>query len=297
MSPTRRTPQAPSGDDARVLDETAALLYRTPPREFVAVRDTRVRELKAQGRRALAAEVERLRRPTVAAWLVNLLVADDPELPEQLAELAAQLREAQQQLAGDALRALGQQRQQLVAGLVARARQLARGSKPPESALTEVESSLRAALADPDVARDVLSGRLLRAADVSGFGPAPTAVPPSTRPAPERTRRTTGAGSTRAAVGTDRARQRREEEEARRRDRERQVAEARRAEERRAAEQRLEQRRRLRAAEQELKQAEKDRASAAAAADRAQKALAAAEKDVDRLQAQVAKARARVRES
>lgn len=295
MSPTRRTPQAPSGDDARVLDETAALLYRTPPREFVAVRDTRVRELKAQGRRALAAEVERLRRPTVAAWLVNLLVADDPELPEQLAELAAQLREAQQQLAGDALRALGQQRQQLVAGLVARARQLARGSKPPESALTEVESSLRAALADPDVARDVLSGRLLRAADVSGFGPAPTAVPPSTRPAPERTRRTTGAGNTRAA-GTDRARQRREEE-ARRRERERQVAEARRAEERRAAEQRLEQRRRLRAAEQELKQAEKDRAAAAAAADRAQKALAAAEKDVDRLQAQVAKARARVRES
>ncbi|HSR24109.1 MAG TPA: hypothetical protein VLW53_11195, partial [Candidatus Eisenbacteria bacterium] len=249
MSPTRRTPPAPPGDDARVLDETAALLYRTPPREFVAARDARVRELKAQDRRTLAADVERLRRPTVAAWLVNLLVADDPELPDQMAELAGQLRDAQQQLAGDALRALGQQRQRLVAGLVARARSLAGGSRPPESALTEVESSLRAALADPDVARDVLSGRLLRAADVSGFGPEPTARPPSAPAAPERTRRTARARATRGA------RQPREEE------RERQEAEARRAAERRAAERRLELRRRLRAAEQELKQAEKDRAA------------------------------------
>ena len=62
-----------------------------------------------------------------------------------------------------------------MSGLVARARGLAKdaGRSVTGSVLdTEVESSLRAALADPDVAREVLSGQLTHATEFTGFGPA-----------------------------------------------------------------------------------------------------------------------------
>ncbi len=164
------------------MDEHAAALYRAPPADFVAGRDERVKQLRASGDREAAKQVSGLRRPTVGAWLVNLLVLDEPGLPGQLTGLAGELVEAQDRLAGDELRALGRRRQELVSGLVARARTLGReaGGRATEGALVEVESTLRAALADPDVAREVLSGRLLHARDFAGFGPAPTRAPERT---------------------------------------------------------------------------------------------------------------------
>lgn len=292
MSPTRRTADQPGADDDRDVAESADLLYRTHPREFVAARDARVRALRGQGRAAAATAVGRLRKPTVSAWLVNLLVADDPELADRLAELAAALRTAQEQLAGDELRALGRQRHELVAGLVGRARALSGAARVQEGVLAEVESSLRAALADPEVARQVLSGRLLRAADVTGFGPPPAqggaaAAPPEAG----RTRRTTATAATRAGAAEDRR-----AEAARRRAEQRHAAEQRRAEERRKAEQRLEARRRVKAAEKALAGAERDRVAAAAAAARAQEALAAAEREVDRLRELLREARAATRD-
>src|SRR4051812_19107223 len=129
------------------LTEATSELYRRPPEEFVAARDERARALRAAGDVQAAKQVAGLRKPTVGAWLVNLLVADDPSLPEQLGELAEQLRAASDELAGQELRALGRQRQELVAGLVHRTRQLAHaaGRRATDSVLTgEVETSLRA---------------------------------------------------------------------------------------------------------------------------------------------------------
>lgn len=167
-----------------VLAEAIDAMYRNSPEAFISARDELARELRAQGAREAAAEVGKLRKPTVAAWVVNLLVLDQPELPAQLGELAEQLREAQEQLAGDELRALGRQRHQLVAGLVARARDLARGSGRPVNAdvLGEVESSLRAALTDPAVAVTVLSGRLTSPVGAEGFGPASIASSRTAQP-------------------------------------------------------------------------------------------------------------------
>ena len=161
------------------LADTTAQLYRLAPEEFVAARDERVKALRTGGEAAAAKQVAALRKPTVGAWLVNLLVADEPGIAAQVSALAEQLRTAQEQLVGADLRALGRQRQELVSGLVARARALARdaGRKVTGSVLdTEVESSLRAALADPDVAREVLSGRLTHATEFAGFGPTPPAT-------------------------------------------------------------------------------------------------------------------------
>jgi hypothetical protein len=155
------------------LADAVAELYQAPPEDFVSARAERVKALRESGDKETAKQVAALRKPTVGAWLVNLLVGDDPSLSDQVSALADQLRTAQEQLSGEDLRALGRQRQELVSGLVARARGLAKdaGRSVTGSVLdTEVESSLRAALADPDVAREVLSGQLTHATEFTGFG-------------------------------------------------------------------------------------------------------------------------------
>jgi hypothetical protein len=266
--------------------EAAEALYRLPPDEFVAARDERAKKLKATGDVAAAKQVTALRKPTVGAWLVNLLVADDPDLPEQLGELATQLRAASDELAGDDLRALGRQRQELVAGLVHRARQLAHtaGRRTTDSVVTaDVESSLRAALADPEVAREVLSGRLLHAVQVSGFGGGADTPPrgPVAVVAP-RKKPGTGTAARKAAkesAGDRRRREQRERAETRAREAESSVREARegRAEaERVAAATEADlttAEARVAGLRAELAGAEQERESAAAAAHRSRRAV------------------------
>jgi hypothetical protein len=159
--------------------QAADRLYTVPPRRFVAERDVAVAAARAEGDTATAAELARLRRPTVGAWLVNLLALRRPELVSDLAELATALQAAQRELAGDQLRQLGHQRRATVSALVATARSLAEQAEPELAGgklpLTEVEATLNAALADREVAGTVRAGRLTRAASYEGFGDLPRA--------------------------------------------------------------------------------------------------------------------------
>lgn len=270
------------GVDADTVREAALALYQIPPDEFVAARDGRAKQLQAQGDRETAAAVAKLRRPTVGAWLVNLLVADAPDLPEQLVELADQLRDAQEQLAGDELRALGRQRHQLVSGLVSRARELAsaQGHRVTAASLAEVESTLRAALADPDVAGRVLSGSLTHAVSVEGFGavvPNAAASPPAPRTKALEPRRSGPPATVTPARHRTPAQQRADER--------------RRAAELRKAEQELQKAERaLHKAEQQLRAAEQDAAKAA-------EAVAAAEQRADWLRTQLHQAEAELAEA
>ncbi|MFE9182522.1 hypothetical protein ACFYMB_04205 [Micromonospora haikouensis] len=152
-------------------------LYTEPPEGFVATRDAAVAEARRSGDPATAREIARLRRPTVAAWLVNLLALRRPELVADLTQLAEALRAAQRDLRGPRLRELSAQRRAAVAALVAEARRLAADVEggPPAGKLPlgEVEATLNAALSDAGVAEQVRSGRLLRAASYAGFGEVP----------------------------------------------------------------------------------------------------------------------------
>ena len=56
------------------LDEAAAELYALAPADFVTRRDVVVAQARADGDRSLGAQVAKLRKPTVGAWLANLLV-------------------------------------------------------------------------------------------------------------------------------------------------------------------------------------------------------------------------------
>lgn len=168
------------------VENVADQLYALLPGEFVAARDEAVRAARSEGDRDTATQVAALRKPTTTAWLVNLLVRDDPALADSLRELGQGLRAAEASLAGAELTALDRQRRQLVAGLVRTARTLARdaGQRVTQAGADEVGQTLLAALADAEAADEVLSGRLTRGREHVGFGagrrsPQLGLVPPS----------------------------------------------------------------------------------------------------------------------
>ena len=158
-----------SGFDA-IADE----LYELPPDEFVPARDDRVAAAKEAGDRDLARALGRLRRPTKAAWLANLLARHRTEQLDGLVALARGLAQAQQELDGGALRALSGQRHRVVAAMARDAGRLAarRGETVNDGLVREVAGILDAALADPAVAEEVRAGRLTKTVRYSGFGPA-----------------------------------------------------------------------------------------------------------------------------
>ena len=155
-------------------DELIQQLYESPPDGFVAARTAAILEARRAGDRATAKRLAALKKPTVAAWVVNLLALRRPELIEELVELSGALREAQRGLNGEALRELTAQRRQVVSALVAAAGKLARAEEPGlKLPLGEVEATLTAALAEPEIAAQVRTGRLIRAATYAGFGEVP----------------------------------------------------------------------------------------------------------------------------
>lgn len=171
---------------ADVPEKITRELYAAPPDRFMAARE----EAAAAARDpALAKEIKKLRKPTVAAWTVNLLAIKRPELIKGLIELAASLRSAQRELRGDQLRTLAAERRKVVASLVAEAQKLARKEQPGiKVAVAEVESTLTAAMADEEVAEQVRSGRLVRTTSAMGDftidpGAKPSKVEKSGKPA------------------------------------------------------------------------------------------------------------------
>jgi hypothetical protein len=164
----------PTAMEPSATDDLIQRLYEQPPEGFVAARTAAVNEARRAGDRETAKRLAALKKPTVAAWVVNLLALRRPELIDELVDLSAALREAQRGLQGDQLRELTAQRRQVVSALVTSARKLALAEEPGiKLPLGEVESTLSAALAEPEVAAQVRTGRLIRAASYAGFGEVP----------------------------------------------------------------------------------------------------------------------------
>lgn len=179
---------------AKVDEQVADRLYAAEPQQFVAARDEAVAQARASGDNAAAAAIAKLRKPTVAAWLVNLLALKRPQLISELLELGEHLREAQRRLSGEQLRKLAGQRRAVIASLVGQAQALAVEAQPDlhraKLPVTEVESTLTAALADDNVAAQVRAGRLVKTVSYAGFGEAPA---PGAKPQPaEREERPAG---------------------------------------------------------------------------------------------------------
>jgi hypothetical protein len=156
------------------LPLTAAMqrLYAVGPDEFMALRTELVAGARADGDRPTATEIGKLRKPSLAAWAVNLTARQAPEVVAALAGLGARMRGAQGRLDTAALTALRPERdravQDFVAAAVERAQQAGRSLGP--AAREDVRATAVAALADEGASAAVRSGQLTRALSYSGFG-------------------------------------------------------------------------------------------------------------------------------
>jgi hypothetical protein len=152
---------------AEDLLEIADELYAHALGDFTPARDAKVKELKGTD---LAARVKAFKKPSLAAWVVNLLVRHETEQVEQVLTVGAALREAQASMSGDELRALTRQRRQLTAAVTTRARALSRehGQKVTDAVAEQVEATLTASMVDEGCAAAVRSGLLVAALSATG---------------------------------------------------------------------------------------------------------------------------------
>ncbi|WP_055714411.1 hypothetical protein [Streptomyces torulosus] len=224
-------PDRPDGPDVEtVLDE----LYVTPPSDFVGRREVWAAAARTSGRGDDARAIRGARRPTLAAWAANLLLRSRPEESRQFLELGESLREAYRTLDPGGLKELSDRRRRVVAALSREAAGLARTAGQPlsGSVLQEVESTLRAVLADADAARRWSGGRLetaLAPPSTLSSDSEPAAAAPTTakrparatakRPAPAKGKRSApaepSAASTRDRGGKDELAERRRERQLR----------------------------------------------------------------------------------
>lgn len=198
------------------FDSVADELYGSAREDFMATRAARASQAKTDGDRELAAAITRLRKPSIAAWLVNRIAREQPGLLAELAKLGEKLRAAHAELAGDKLRTLSAQRRELLQSLTDEARAIGReaGNAVGEPVADQVWATFEAALTDADIASHVAAGRLdtaLTAADAQQWLTAGSAQPagwdwqpkpraePAAKAAPAK--QVTKAGGTKAAKG------------------------------------------------------------------------------------------------
>ncbi len=148
------------------LDEAADELYACAREDFTPRRKELAKEAKAAGDAKLAAAIDKLAKPTTSAWLANQLARDGDSDVAEVAELGDAFREAHANLSGDDLRSLSQQRNRLVNTLVKQAGTL-NGSPLTEGVTRELEDIFTTAIADAEVARVLIAGRLTSAKDLT----------------------------------------------------------------------------------------------------------------------------------
>ena len=152
------------------MDELTGIadrLYASSADAFTEARNAAAREC---GDKALAERIKKLKKPSVAAWAVNLLVRRESDQIDSVLDLADSLRAAAEALDGDELRALTRQRRQLTTALASSARSLAReaGVRLTGPVVEQVEGMLNAAMLDPVAAQAVRTGRVLTAFTSTG---------------------------------------------------------------------------------------------------------------------------------
>lgn len=143
------------------LSRVAAELYSSPLGDFVSRRNERAKEADDRG---LAAAIRALRKPSVAAWVVNVFARERRGELDEALQLAEELREAQADLDAASLSKLGRERRALIARLAARAAELARarGEKISTGTVDAVQQTFNAAFFDEQASQAVASGRLVR---------------------------------------------------------------------------------------------------------------------------------------
>jgi hypothetical protein len=204
-----------SGATEAAVAEAAAELYGVPTDEFTAARNARAKQARDGGNRELAAAITKLPKPTAAAWLANQLVRNAAHELSALLSLGQAMRQATAALDREELRRLTRDQRAAMAALVQRARDLANaaGQRINDPAVQGLEATLHAALADPDAADQLATGRLAGALRSSGFPigdtdaavwSAPASAARESAPRPGRTPARDGAATSDRTAAPDR---------------------------------------------------------------------------------------------
>ncbi|HUH14733.1 MAG TPA: hypothetical protein VML35_02495 [Gaiellaceae bacterium] len=168
------------------LDRESVALYGRPRAEFTAARNLRAKELKPDDPE-LAAAVEALPKPTVAAAALNELVREDPSEIRALVQSGKRLREAQEKAVA------GKQGPNLAAAIAEhraaldRVRRDLQRRKLSGATLEKALKTVRIASLDPETQPLLGRGTLAEDLTASGFGLDPglvAAQPKGAKPKP-----------------------------------------------------------------------------------------------------------------
>lgn len=154
------------------FEEAASRLYAAPAADFIATRNELAKGLKAAGDQLGSTRLKALRKPTVAAWLTNLVARELPDDIDDLLALGDEFREATTDLDGERLRELTPRRHKLLDQLAKSATGLSEreGQKISADVGQKLRETLDAALVDPAAGEAVREGRLSSALRHVGFG-------------------------------------------------------------------------------------------------------------------------------
>ncbi|QNE20506.1 hypothetical protein F1D05_24570 [Kribbella qitaiheensis] len=154
------------------FEEAASRLYAAPSADFIATRNELAKELKAAGDQLGSTRLKALRKPTVAAWLANLVARELPDDIDDLLALGDEFRQATADLDGERLRELTPRRHKLLDQLSKSAAGLSEreGQKISADVGQKLRETLDAALVDPAAGEAVRDGRLSSALRHVGFG-------------------------------------------------------------------------------------------------------------------------------
>ena len=175
------------------LDHELDELYALPLEEFTRTRNDLARRLKRAHQTEAAAEVQSLRKPSLAAWTANQLVRNEQRLLGTLLAAADEVRDAQvRALEGRAsaseVREATDGEREAVRPLVSAARQLL-GERATPTLLERVSQTLRAAALDEDVRPLLETGRLTEDIQAVGFGSSALAAVQPVKPRRDEVKR------------------------------------------------------------------------------------------------------------
>jgi len=170
------------------IRDVESRLYGADLDAFVGERSAAARELRGDGKRAEAAAVAKLPKPSVAAWVVNRVAREEPDLVAELLDAGAQLREVQLGAGSAAdLRAAAEAQEAALRAVMRPVEKIAakRGATAAGT-LDRALETLHAAALVADLAERVRRGVLVREQRAVGF-PAGIAIPTERRrPAPAK---------------------------------------------------------------------------------------------------------------
>ena len=155
------------------LERELERLYTLPPGEFVSARDELARLARKEGQRELAERIKGLRKPTVAAWVVNQLARERELDVQRLLKAGEALTKAQVEAAqgesGDDFAEARSEEQRALDRLHDAAREIVEREGLGQGVLERVTGSLRAGSVSDEGRQLLKRGRLAEELQPPGF--------------------------------------------------------------------------------------------------------------------------------